>query len=65
MLFACRRGGNPVGQAFADFLGWKGSPAFGVSQTLINGTKSVLVLVLIIGNEGRILKLKFAGFGHE
>ena len=63
MLFACRRGGNPLGQAFAGFLGWKSSPALGISQTLINGTKSVLVLIL--GNEGRILKPKFAVFGHE
>src|SRR5579864_6554041 len=65
--FACRRGGNPLGQAFANFSGWHSAARFGVLQAFINGSKRLLIFgfQVFVRSEVRTLQLKLApGFSH-
>lgn len=54
---------DPLRQAFADFLDRYCAARLGVGDTFVDCGKGVIILV--IRNGGRIVKVEFVGFGHR
>ena len=60
MLFACRGGGNPLGQSLADLFRRYSSARISILDSLIDGRKRILVLIVKEGSG--FLKLEFELF---